>query len=263
MSDFPRPILAVHQPNYAPWLGYFVKACTADRFVLLDDVQFPKASWVNRTRVLADSGPEFLTIPVKHPGLSLIKDVRIADPKWVAKHGRKIRSYYQGAPGLGRAEEVLDPEGLAGVEGLADVNEVLLRRLLRSFGATAEVVRSSTLGVAAADPTERHIALCRRLGAKTYLSGQGASAYNEEGRFKEAGIALAYLRFDHPVYPQRREPFTPGLSALDIICALGGSAGIAMQACVRTAVLEATSDKYPRWGGLDTDRSRPGVCGNR
>jgi hypothetical protein len=221
MNGFPRPVLAVHQPNFAPWLGWFAKAARADRFVLLDDVQFPKGSWVNRTQVLGPGGKEYLTIPVKHPGLSAIRDVRIAAPDWAERHARKLKAYYHGAPGLDAALEVLGDET---EEGLADVNEAVIRRACAALGIGTEMVRSSTLNLGALDPTDRHIALCRILGATTYLSGQGATAYNDEARFRDAGIALAYLSFEHPEYGQEREPFTPGLSVLDFLARTGNDA---------------------------------------
>lgn len=215
------PVLAVHQPNFAPWLGWFAKAALADRFVLLDDVQFPKGSWVNRTHVLGPGGKEYLTIPVKHPGLSPIRDVRVADPDWAERHARKLRAYYHGAPGLDAALEVL---GHDVEDRLSAVNEAVIRRASAALGIGTPFVRSSSLGLGSLDPTDRHIALCRTFGARTYLSGQGASAYNDEARFREAGIALAYLSFEHPVYDQGREPFTPGLSVLDFLARTGGEA---------------------------------------
>ncbi len=110
------------------------------------------------------------------------------------------------------------------------------------------MVRSSTLGIAAADPTERHIALCRKLGAKSYLSGLGASAYNEEGRFREAGIALAYLRFDHPEYPQAGEDFVAGFSALDFLCRTGAEAPSRFAATLGSARFEPAPSGSPGGG---------------
>jgi len=243
--DFPRPLLAVHQPNYAPWLGWFVKAAVADRFVLLDDAQFPKASWVNRARVLGPNGPEYLTVPVRHPGRIPIREVRISDPAWRAKHLRKVQAFHARSPGLGIAEEVLAGAGLDGIEGLSEANEVVLRRMLRALGIDRELVRSSSLGVEAGDPTDRHLALCRAVGARTYLSGRGAQAYNDPARFEAAGIALAYLDFDHPVYPQGGGEFVPGLSALDFLCRTGEQARGLFAAAVASARLRATPGEAP------------------
>jgi hypothetical protein len=244
-AGFPRPILAVHQPNYAPWLGWFVKAAAADAMVLLDDAQFPKASWVNRTRVLGPGGPEYLTIPVRHPGRIPIREVRISDPEWRARHLRRIRARYARTPGLAVADAALAEEGLAGLDLLSESNGVVLRRLLDALGIERDLPRASSLAAEAGDPTDRHIALCRAVGAKTYLSGQGARAYNDPARFEAAGIALAYLSFEHPVYPQGGGEFVPGLSAIDFLCRTGGQARGLMGRAVASARLSASPDAAP------------------
>ncbi|MBB6215358.1 hypothetical protein HNQ80_001447 [Anaerosolibacter carboniphilus] len=64
--------LAVHQPNYLPWPGYFSKIAQCDIFVILDMVQFPRGSSVaNRNLIKTPDGPQILTVPVKRKGLSL------------------------------------------------------------------------------------------------------------------------------------------------------------------------------------------------
>ena len=245
MADFPRPILAVHQPNYAPWLGWFVKAAVADRFVFLDDAQFPKASWVNRTRILGAKGPEYLTVPVKHPGRVPINEVEISEPRWRSKHLQKVEADYARSPGLALAAAMLAGDGLDGVTGLSKANEVVLQRLLGVLGIGRDPARSSSMKVEAGDPTDRHIALCRAVGAKTYLSGQGAASYNDAKRFEAAGIALAYLSFDHPVYPQGGREFVPGLSALDFVCRTGAQGRDLFAAAVASARLSASPSVGP------------------
>ena len=61
-------ILAAHQSNDLPWCGYFYKIAYCDIFVILDDVQFTKNSYQNRTRIKGPQGPIWLTQPVLHSG---------------------------------------------------------------------------------------------------------------------------------------------------------------------------------------------------
>ena len=58
-------VVAIHQPNFLPWLGYFDKLARCDVFVLLDSVQFPKKSgtWMNRVQVLVSGEPAWITVP--------------------------------------------------------------------------------------------------------------------------------------------------------------------------------------------------------
>ena len=63
-----RRILAAHQPNFLPWLGYLHKAAQADVFVLADDVQYTKHGFINRNRVRTSQGWQWLTVPVRTRG---------------------------------------------------------------------------------------------------------------------------------------------------------------------------------------------------
>jgi hypothetical protein len=75
-------LVACHQPNFLPWLGYFAKLARSDRFVLLDRVQFPRTSrgtYTNRVQLLIGGQPAWLTVPVVREGVQAIGDVRIDD----------------------------------------------------------------------------------------------------------------------------------------------------------------------------------------
>ena len=59
-------LVAIHQPEHMPWLGFFEKFLRADVFVVLDDVQFSKGDFQNRNRVKGREGALWLTVPVAH-----------------------------------------------------------------------------------------------------------------------------------------------------------------------------------------------------
>ena len=65
-------VVACHQPNFLPWLGFFAKMARADVFVLLDDVQFTqganKHNWTTRVRILTANGPLWISVPVRRTG---------------------------------------------------------------------------------------------------------------------------------------------------------------------------------------------------
>ena len=55
--------IAIHQPNFMPWVGYFYKIAKADKFVLLDNAQFSKNSYINRSQILLMQNG--LTVPAR------------------------------------------------------------------------------------------------------------------------------------------------------------------------------------------------------
>ena len=96
-------IVACHQPNFLPWIGFFAKIYHADVFFLLDDVQFTqghsKHNWTTRVRILAASGPLWLTVPLKRSrkGKQLIRDVQIdiSNSRWLRKILHTLEQNYK------------------------------------------------------------------------------------------------------------------------------------------------------------------------
>jgi hypothetical protein len=92
-----RPVtVAIHQPNYLPWLGYFAKMARASVFVFLDDAQFPKGSYVNRVRVGAAEST-WLTVPVNVTLGESIASTRIARSDWARAHRDRLLQLYRSA----------------------------------------------------------------------------------------------------------------------------------------------------------------------
>lgn len=221
-----RPVVAVHQPECLPWLGFVDKVRQADLFVLLDCVQFEKSYFQNRNRIRTATGPEWLTVPVLTKGRSAqaIKDVRInrAEP-WERRHRRALELHYAGAPFYDRFAG-----GLAALyeqkwERLADFNEAVIRWIIAAFGLDRPFARASTLGVAG----KRSALLrdiCVATGAGTYLSGVSGRDYLDESLFAAAGIAVRYQDFRHPVYRQRYAPFVANMSSIDLLLNAGPDA---------------------------------------
>ena len=216
-------IVAIHQPNYVPWLGYFHKMAAADVFVLLDDVQFTKNSFINRVRVLGPNGPRWLSVPVTVSFGDPIMAVMPAQPDWASRHRDILRQAYRRAP----AFEAVWPEisalyASAPVADLATVNRHFIDGLGARLAIETKILLSSEIETGDASGTER---LTRIVSAVApggiYLSGQGGGKYQDEAAFKAAGIRLHYAQFCHPRYDQLTSEFVEGLSVLDAVFFLG------------------------------------------
>src|SRR3989338_1565285 len=91
--------IAIHQPNYMPWAGYFYKMAKSDVFVLLDSVQYEKNGMTNRVKIKTSQGPLWLTGPVWRNFPCIIKDAHIADSAQLkARHLKTIEMNYKRAP---------------------------------------------------------------------------------------------------------------------------------------------------------------------
>ena len=226
MIGDPR-VVAIHQPNFFPWLGYFAKLARADVFVLLDHVQFQKkgGNWTNRVQVLTGGDREgWLTAPVdrSYHGTKPINEIAIDDTRpWRQKLLKTIVANYARAAHFDDAFPVV--EELIGHPSrlLAELNENAIRRLAGEIGLpTRHIVCSSSLEPAGS-ATDLLIELVRAVDGDVYLSGGGAEGYQEPDKFEAAGIELRMQDFEHPVYPQGTGGFVPGLSVIDPLLHLG------------------------------------------
>ncbi len=211
--------LVVLQPSYLPWLGYFDQLARADVFVCYDDVQYDKHGWRNRNRIKTAQGVQWLTVPVRHKGRFLQRNLDVevdATTPWARKHVASLRQAYAHAPFLNdylpALAEVLERPW----SNLVDLNMAALGLVSRWLGVGTPVHRSSTLGVGGSR-NERLIALCRHFGADRYLSGNAAKDYLDESLFAKAGIAVEWQNYDHPEYCQSHGSFVSHLSVIDLI----------------------------------------------
>jgi hypothetical protein len=210
--------VAIHQPHYLPWLGYFAKWAAADVFVLLDTAQYAKNGWQNRNRLKTQNGPQWITIPVRARLGMPIRDVPIdrAQP-WPRRHLATIEQAYARSPYLERYRDALHEFYDRTWTHLGPLCAASAQWLAGALGIRTPVRLASELDVSTPGPTGRLVDLCRAVGGTTYLAGRDGANYMDHGAFAAAGITVLTQRYEHPEYRQAHGPFVPFLSALDIL----------------------------------------------
>lgn len=216
-------IVAIHQPEYMPWLGLLDKARRADVLVLLDDVQFNRASLQHRAKIASPRGPfAWLTIPFVHCFPQLIRDVRQSSQEWRTKHIEMLRASYAKAPGATAALDRLTDFYGTKYDTVASAARCSMIVLAGAFGVRMNTMVSSSLE-AQGERGDRVLDICKRVKATKYLSGQTGAAYLDREAFAQAGIAIEVQSFEMPRY-REGQPDVPGLSALDAWMHLGDKA---------------------------------------
>lgn len=215
-------ILAAHQPQYLPWLGYFDKMTRADRFVLLDTVQYKKNEWQNRNRIRAASGSQWLTVPVHARFPARLDEVEADDSApWRRKHLATLRQAYARAPHRDAVLPALERLLQRPLRRLSEINIEAIRILADLLEVRTETILASSLAGIPEGPDARLIALCRRFGAERYLAGAGGRDYMDLEAWRRAGIEVVFQEFKGPVYDQVRSGFEPNLSAVDFLMHCG------------------------------------------
>jgi hypothetical protein len=218
--------VVVLQPGYLPWLGFFDQLHRADVFVYYDDVQYDKHGWRNRNRIKTQTGPSWLTVPVRHGGRGFqqILDVEIdARTPWARKHVASIHQAYARAPFVARYLPVLEELLERRWERLVDLDIACAALMAEWFGLRRRIERSSTLAIEGSR-SERLVNMCRHFGATKYLSGEAAKDYLDIQLFQQHGVRVEWQQYVHPTYPQLHGEFVPYLSALDLLFNCGDEA---------------------------------------
>lgn len=218
-------IVAIHQPNYFPWLGYFAKLPRCDVFVFLDHVPLSKGSYTPRVQILSQGRPQWLSVPVRtggHFGQGIDQAGFDERADWRRKHLRTLQLSYGRHPRFAevfsRVEALLAPPAAT----LGELNERLVAGVAEGLGFRCRMVRSSGLDVAGLRSSELLAAIVRQVGGTRYLHGAGALKYHDTDVFQASGVEPVAQSFAHPVYPQAgSESFVPGLSVLDALFNLG------------------------------------------
>jgi hypothetical protein len=217
--------LAVMQPTFLPWAGFFNLIEQADYFVFLDDVQLEKQSWQTRNRLILAGQVRWVIVPVRHHHLSqTIAETEVVDTShWRDKLARGVSLNYGRHPYYADAREVIDYLlAQADVTHLAGLNEKIIRFIASRLRLECQFYRASELRVDGAR-SNRLAALCKHFGAQEYLSPIGSAQYLEEDGFVTSSSSL--LRFQEykpQSYLQKgMSEFHSHLSIVDVIANLG------------------------------------------
>lgn len=245
--------IAIIQPVYLPWLGYFEQIERADHFVVYDDVQYTPQDWRNRNRILSVNGPIWLTVPVRKSGLSAkINEVEIDNTHyWASKHLKSITFNYERAPHYDRYYTMLRAILEQKWEKLVDLDLALIQAICDELQITTSVSLSSGAVTdlklvnmpkeSNVDPVIlrrnlRLIDLCRHHEASVFYVGARARDYLDGDLFREFGIEPVFQSYDHPVYSQRTTQFHSHMSVIDLLMNTGPAAREIMFSPARTGV---------------------------
>lgn len=214
-------IVAIHQPQYMAWSGYFHKIARADLFVVLDDVQFKKNEWQHRNRIRTSQGWQWLSVPNRYRFPQKINEVAVNNEiDWRAKHRHSLEAAYGKAPFFDEYWRDFESFYSESWNDLASLNIASVKLLCRFLGIATAIETSSCHGFDGTS-TERLVNICRYFKADMYLSGSGGTEYLDENMFSRAGVRVGYQEFVPPRYPQHwarnDEEFVPGLSAADLL----------------------------------------------
>lgn len=219
--------IAIHQPNFFPWLGFFDKIVRSDVFILLDHVQFQKTggTWSNRVRLLFGDEARWATAPIvrNFHGVRAVSEMAFSsgDP-WREKLLKSLAGNYGRAPFYRSTMEWIEPLVRKPENNLSRYNAAAIIAIAGHLGVSADKFQLSSTMDVDGQASEMLIALTQKAGGDAYMCGGGAEGYQQDTAFADAGIDLIYQNFQHPIYPQAgAQEFVAGLSIIDALMNIG------------------------------------------
>lgn len=215
--------LAIMQPYFFPYIGYWQLIHAADRFVIYDDVNYIKNGWINRNRILINGKPTYITVPLfQASSFKRICDTALKPSSlWRNKMVKSVANTYRKAPFFTEVfpivEELIHHKKLNLSDYLVHQIETLTQfmGIQTEFVLTSRIYENNEL-----TGQNRILDICKREKATTYINPIGGqSLYNTE-TFHSAEIDLRFISM-HPLpYNQKVKKFVPYLSIIDVLMAV-------------------------------------------
>ncbi|SIT93823.1 WbqC family protein [Pontibacter indicus] len=215
--------LAIMQPYFFPYIGYFQLINSVDKFIVYDDVTFIKQGWINRNNILLNRKPHLFTVPLESASsFNFIKDTRLNQKfysTWAEKFTKTLEQNYKRAPLLNATmtlvEEVLSTPTDT-VSGLALKSLTLISDYL---GINTEIIPSSvSYGNTHLKGQARVLDICKQEHALHYINPIGGQELYSKGDFLEHGLKLNFIKPNASTYRQfDNDEFVPWLSIIDVL----------------------------------------------
>jgi len=212
--------VAIMQPYFFPYIGYFQLIAASDVFVLHDDVQYIKGGWVNRNRILFNDAARMITFPVHKDAYDLPIKARnyVESDKARKDIINLIKQSYAKTPYYRHVFPLLEELMMFEETNVARFNENLIRRITEYMGLNRKIISSSDMEKDNSLAGEsRVLDICKRLGATHYFNPIGGTELYHRDAFLQCGITLRFLESQNERYDQGKGTWLPFLSIIDVL----------------------------------------------
>jgi hypothetical protein len=212
--------LAIMQPYFFPYIGYFQLINAVDKFVIYDDVSYINRGWVNRNNILVNGAPHLIQVPLIAASQNrLINEIEIVDDeKWKTKLLKTIHQSYSKAPFFQPVYSLI--ESILGNEicKISALNVDTIIAVCEYIGIKTKIVASSAIyNNKHLKGQERILDICKQENASTYINPAGGKDLYDKEVFLQSGIDLQLLQPKMAIYNQFKSEFIPWLSIIDLM----------------------------------------------
>jgi hypothetical protein len=216
--------IAIMQPYFFPYIGYWQLIHAVDCFVIYDDVNYIKGGWINRNRILINNIPTYITIPLHQssPYKSICNTFLQPSFVWRDKLLKMIENTYRRSPYFSDIFAVIEKIIRCETDNLADFLAHQLQVLSVLMGIKTEfILTSRTYKNDFLSGQERVIDICKHENASVYINAIGGKTLYDSNIFSEEGINLNFIEMCPLPYKQKSNEFIPYLSIIDALMEVG------------------------------------------
>jgi hypothetical protein len=213
--------VAIMQPYFFPYIGYFQLINSVDKFIIYDNIQYTKKGWINRNKILVNSSDKIITLPIKKDSDYLDIKERVLANIWEQEKIKMlnlIKSSYKKSPYFNKVYPV--------ISSIFEVpNTNLFEFLLNSLHLLNSYLKIKTKITISSDinidhslkSTDKVIAICKEFNTNTYINAIGGQKLYNVKDFKNEGIDLKFIKSSPLTYKQYDNEFIPWLSIIDVL----------------------------------------------
>jgi hypothetical protein len=215
--------IAIMQPYFFPYVGYYSLIKYSERFILFDTPQFIYHGWIERNRILKPiEGWQYVKVPlIKHSRSSVIKDVFIKkNEQWQEKIIAQLQHYKKQAPFFKSTMQIIEQIKYMDFNNIVDLNIKILELTCSYLNIDCNFSVFSRMNSVIEDvkePDEWALNISKAIGANEYVNPPGGQEFFNKNKYEKNNIKLTFLKNRLNPYNQHRTTFEAGLSIIDVM----------------------------------------------
>lgn len=212
--------IAIMQPYFFPYLGYFQLINAVDKFVVYDDVNFIKRGWINRNNILLNDKPHLFSLPlIKASQNKLINEIDLfLTDEWITTFLKTIKQSYQKAENFKSVCSLLEKILFFNEKNLSSFLANQLIEISNYLNIDTKIIKTSTqYNNKHLNRAERLIDICKQEEANHYINALGGQLLYDKSFFQTKKIQLSFIQSDKIIYKQNNNFFVPNLSIIDVM----------------------------------------------
>lgn len=233
--------LAIMQPYFMPYLGYFQAIAAVDKYIIYENLTFIKDAWMNRNRLIQKNGTILqINVPLLHKSSNtLISDIKIDNSqKWSDKILKMLVLNYKGAKYFDEIYNLIQEIFSIKYETLHELNSNCVVKIAKYLDIQTEIVFNNENYIEFEEKLNhfddyslfpeleltkpikkvaRVLEMCKMEGSNFFVNAIGGQELYSKDEFKKYGIDLYFIKMDDIKYKQFSDEFVPYLSIIDVL----------------------------------------------